>query len=110
LEEAAMMDGCSKVGAFFRVTVPLLGPGLVSTGVFGFLVAWNEYTLALVILSSGGSTTLPVWLQTFQQGLRGVDYGGVMAGSALVAIPVIVLFVFVQKTMANGMVAGAVKG
>jgi N,N'-diacetylchitobiose transport system permease protein len=110
LEEAAMMDGCSKVGAFFRVTLPLLGPGLVATGVFGFLVAWNEYTLALVILSSGGTTTLPVWLQTFQQGLRGVDYGGVMAGSALVAIPVIILFVFVQKTMANGMVAGAVKG
>ncbi|WOF24005.1 carbohydrate ABC transporter permease [Microbacterium betulae] len=110
LEEAAMVDGCGKVSAFFRVTLPLLGPGLVSTGVFGFLVAWNEYTLALVMLSSGGSTTLPVWLQTFQQGMQGTDWGGVMAGSVLVAVPVIVLFVFVQRTMARGMVAGAVKG
>ena len=110
LEEAAMVDGCSKVSAFFRVTLPLLGPGLVSTGVFGFLVAWNEYTLALVMLSSGGSKTLPVWLQTFQQGMQGTDWGGVMAGSVLVAVPVIILFVFVQRTMARGMVAGAVKG
>ncbi|WP_051172396.1 carbohydrate ABC transporter permease [Microbacterium indicum] len=109
LEEAAMVDGSSQIGAFFRVTLPLLGPGLVSTGVFGFLVAWNEYTLALVMLSSG-TTTVPVWLQTFQQGMQGTDWGGVMAGSALVSVPVIILFLLVQRTMATGMVAGAVKG
>ncbi|ROR73890.1 carbohydrate ABC transporter permease [Bogoriella caseilytica] len=110
LEEAAMIDGCTKVGAFFRVTFPLLGPGLVATGVFGFLVSWNEFTLALVILSSGGRVTLPVWLQSFQEGMTGTDWAGVMAGSALIAIPVLILFSIVQKRMASGLVAGAVKG
>ena len=110
LEEAAMVDGCGRMGAIVRVTLPLIGPGLVSTGVYGFLVAWNEYTLALVVLSSGTSPTLPIWLQTFQAGLRGTDWAGVMAGSVLIAVPVIVLFSLVQRSMARGMVAGAVKG
>lgn len=110
LEEAAMVDGCGKVGAFFRVTFPLLGPGLVATGVFGFLAAWNEYTLALVVLSSGSGATLPVWLQGFQTALRGTDWGGVMAGSTLIAVPVIILFIVVQGKMSTGMSAGAVKG
>lgn len=110
LEEAAMVDGCSKVGAFFRVTFPLLGPGLVATGIFGFLASWNEFTLALVVLSSGTSVTLPVWLAGFQTSLRGTDWGGVMAGSTLIAVPVIVLFIFVQSRMSTGMTVGAVKG
>ncbi|GAA3054169.1 MULTISPECIES: carbohydrate ABC transporter permease [Actinomycetes] len=110
LEEAAMIDGCTKVGAFFRVTFPLLGPGLVATGVFGFLVSWNEFTLALVMLSSGGRVTLPVWLQGFQEGMSGTDWAGIMAGSALIAIPVLILFSIVQRRMASGMVSGAVKG
>ncbi|SEF13279.1 carbohydrate ABC transporter membrane protein 2, CUT1 family [Arthrobacter alpinus] len=110
LEEAAMVDGCSKVGAFFRVTFPLLGPGMVATGVFAFLAAWNEYTLALVVLSSGTAVTLPVWLQGFQTSLRGTDWGGVMAGSTLIAVPVIILFIIVQNKMSTGMTAGAVKG
>lgn len=110
LEESAMVEGCSRTGAFFRVTFPLLGPGLVATGVFGFLVSWNEFTLALVILSSGGNVTLPVWLQSFQEGQTGTDWAGVMAGSALIAVPVLILFTIVQKRMASGMVAGAVKG
>lgn len=105
-----MVDGCSKVGAFFRVTFPLLGPGLVATGIFGFLASWNEFTLALVVLSSGTSVTLPVWLQGFQTSLRGTDWGGVMAGSTLIAVPVIVLFIFVQSRMSTGMTVGAVKG
>lgn len=109
LEEAAMVDGCSRAGAFFRVTLPLLGPGLVSSGVFGFLLAWNEYTLALVTLSGDG-VTLPIWLQSFQLGMRGTDWPGLMAGSVLVAVPVIVIFAFVQNAMSKGTVAGAVKG
>lgn len=109
LEEAAMVDGCSRVGAFFRVTLPLLGPGLVSSGVFGFLLAWNEYTLALVTLSGDG-VTLPIWLQSFQLGMRGTDWPGLMAGSVLVAVPVIIIFSFVQNAMSKGTVAGAVKG
>ena len=110
LEEAATVDGCGRVGAFFRVTFPLLGPGLVATGVFGFLVAWNEYTLAFVMLASGDRLTLPVWLQTFSSNVQETDWSGVMAGSSLIAVPVIVLFLLVQNAMTKGMVAGAVKG
>lgn len=110
LEEAAMVDGCSRVGAFRRVTLPLLLPGIISTSVFGFLFAWNEYTLALIVLSKDSAVTLPIWLQSFQQGLKATDWGGVMAGATLIAIPVIIIFVLVQNKISKGMVAGAVKG
>ncbi|WP_308465145.1 carbohydrate ABC transporter permease [Rathayibacter soli] len=110
LEESAMVSGCTRVGAFFRVTLPLLGPGLVATGVFGFLVSWNEFTLALVMLTNSNKTTLPLWLETFQSANRGTNWGGVMAGSTAIAIPVIIIFLIVQNQMSKGMIAGAVKG
>lgn len=110
LEEAAQVDGCSRVGAFARVTLPLLAPGIISTSVFGFLFAWNEYTLALIVLSKDSAVTLPIWLQSFQQGLKATDWGAVMAGATLIAIPVIIIFILVQNKISKGMVAGAVKG
>lgn len=110
LEQAAMVDGCTRTGAFIRITLPLLAPGLVSTSVFAFLHAWNEYTLALIVLSRDTAYTLPLWLQSFQQGLRGADWGGVMAGSTLIALPVMIIFAFVQTRMTAGLVDGAVKG
>ncbi|MDO5049950.1 MAG: carbohydrate ABC transporter permease [Actinomycetaceae bacterium] len=110
LEEAAMVDGCTRLGAFRRVTLPLLVPGIVATSVFGFLFAWNEYTLALIVLSKDSAVTLPIWLQSFQQGLKATDWGGVMAGATLIAIPVIIIFVLIQNKISQGMVAGAVKG
>ena len=110
LEEAAMVDGCTRVGAFFRITFPLLAPGLVATGVFGFIQAWNEFTLALVVMTNAQKRTLPVWLSTFTDVNRGTDWGAVMAGSTLIAIPVIVFFLLVQSRMVAGMTAGAVKG
>lgn len=110
LEEAAMVDGCSRLQAMLRITLPLLAPGLVATSVFSFLHAWNEYALALIILSRNSAITLPLWLQSFQQGLRGFDWGGVMAGSVLITIPVMILFLLVQHRMASGFMAGAVKG
>ena len=111
LEEAAMMDGCSRTGAFFRVTLPLLAPGLVATGVFGFIQAWNEFTLAVVVMTDPGSKTLPVWLVAFTDSRsRGVDWGAIMASSTLITIPVIVFFLLVQRRMVTGLTAGAVKG
>lgn len=110
LEQAAMVDGCSRTGAFIRITLPLLAPGLVATSVFSFLHSWNEYTLALIVLSRDSAYTLPLWLQSFQQGLRGSDWGGVMAGSTLIALPVMIIFSFVQTRMTAGLVDGAVKG
>jgi len=110
LEEAAMMDGCSRTQAFFRVTFPLLAPGLVATGVFGFIQAWNEFTLALVVMTREDQRTLPLWLTTFADVNRGTDWGGIMAGSTLIAIPVVVFFLLVQGRMVGGLTSGAVKG
>jgi N,N'-diacetylchitobiose transport system permease protein len=110
LEEAAMVDGCSRLGAFFRITFPLLAPGFVATGVFGFIYAWNEFTLALVVMTRPDHRTLPLWLTAFADTNRGTDWGAIMAGSTLIAIPVIVFFLAVQNRMTAGLTAGAVKG
>jgi N,N'-diacetylchitobiose transport system permease protein len=110
LEEAAMIDGCSRFQAFRRVTFPLLAPGLVATGVFGFIQAWNEFTLAVVVMTREDRMTLPVWLTTFTEVNRGTDWGAIMAGSTLIAIPVVLFFLVVQGRMVAGLTAGAVKG
>jgi N,N'-diacetylchitobiose transport system permease protein len=110
LEEAAMVDGSSRLRAFFTITFPLIAPGLVATGIFGFIQAWNEYTLALVIMDRPDMETLPLWLQGFNKGARGTDWGGVMAGSTLITVPVIVFFVAIQRRVVAGLTAGAVKG
>ena len=110
LEEAAMVDGCSRFGAFFRVTLPLLWPGLTATGVFAFIQAWNEFLFALVIMQKPEVRTLPVWLRAFVQATQATDWAAIMAGSTLIAVPVIVFFLLVQGRMASGLTAGAVKG
>ncbi len=110
LEEAALIDGCSRTQAFWRVTFPLLAPGLVSTGIFAFIQAWNEFIFALVIMTRPESQTLPIWLRSFVQATKATDWAVVMAGSTLMAIPVIVFFLIVQGKMTSGLVSGAVKG
>jgi N,N'-diacetylchitobiose transport system permease protein len=110
LEEAAMVDGCSRTRAFFAVVFPLLAPGLVAAGVFGFMQAWNEFTLGLVVMNRPESMTLPVWLRTFTGANQVTDWGGVMAASVILAVPVVAFFMLVQHRMASGLVSGAVKG
>lgn len=110
LEEAAMIDGCSQSKAFWKVTFPLLAPGLVATGVFAFIQAWNEFTMALVIMQRPESMTLPLWLRTFLQATQATNWGAIMAASVLMAIPAVVFFLIVQGRMTGGMVSGAVKG
>jgi len=110
LEEAAMIDGCSRAGAFWRVTFPLLAPGLIATGVFGFIQAWNEFLMALVLNARPEMMTLPVWLRTFLVATGTTNWAAIMAGSTLMAIPVIVFFLIVQGRMTSGLVSGAVKG
>ena len=112
LEEAAMVDGLSRTRAFLRITFPLLAPGLVASGVYAFLQAWNEFTVALVVMTEEQSRTLPLWLRGFVQAsaTRETDWGQVMAASALVAVPVIIFFMIVQGRMSSGLVGGAVKG
>lgn len=112
LEEAAMMDGLSRTRAFLRITFPLLAPGLVASGVYAFLQSWNEFTVALVVLQNREDQTLPLWLRGFIQSSasKAIDWGQVMAASTLVALPVIIFFLFVQGRMTSGLVSGAVKG
>ena len=110
LEEAARCDGASRFGAFVRITLPLVAPGLVATGIFAFILAWNEFIFALVIMNKPETQTMPVWLLAFNEGARGTDWGGVMAGSTLMALPVVVFFLIVQRKVTAGMTAGAVKG
>ena len=97
LEEAAMVDGSSRLGAFVRILLPLAAPGLVATAVFAFVTSWNEYIFASVLLSDQADQTVTVWLAGFYGGSRNTDWGGLMAASTLTAIPVIVFFLLVQR-------------
>lgn len=108
LEEAAMVDGCSRTGAFLRVVFPLLAPGLVATSVYGFIQAWNEYLYALMLMSQQHQTAT-VWLGNFTT-KHGTEYAPMMAGATMMAVPMVVLFLLVQRKMAAGLTAGAVKG
>jgi N,N'-diacetylchitobiose transport system permease protein len=109
LEEAAMVDGCTRFGAFMRVLVPLIAPGLVATSIFAFVQAWNEFIFAYVLLSSQENQTLQVWLASFTT-RRGTDWGPLMAGATLTSLPVVVFFALVQRKVAFGLTAGAVRG
>jgi N,N'-diacetylchitobiose transport system permease protein len=110
LEEAAMVDGSSRMGAFCRILLPLVAPGLVATSVFVFITSWNEFIFAYVLLNDQSKQTITVWLSAFYGTSRAVDWGGLMAGSILAAIPVLVFFGFVQRKVAFGLTTGAVKG
>ncbi|MFH8794540.1 carbohydrate ABC transporter permease [Streptomyces sp. NPDC017941] len=109
LEESAMVDGCTRMQAFRRVILPLLAPGLMSTSLFGFITAWNEFPLVLVLNKDAEAKTLPVWLSSFQTAF-GDDWGATMAAASLFAIPILILFVFLQRRAVAGLTDGAVKG
>lgn len=109
LEEAAMVDGCTRAQAFRKVILPLLAPGLMSTSLFGFITAWNEFPLVLVLNKEAEAQTLPLWLSSFQTAF-GNDWGATMAASSLFAVPILILFVFLQRRAVSGLTAGAVKG
>ncbi|MFI6325868.1 carbohydrate ABC transporter permease [Nonomuraea sp. NPDC050556] len=109
LEEAAWIDGASRMTTFWRVLFPLVAPGLVATSIFSFITAWNDLVFALYLMSESSGYTMPVALQYFF-GQKGVDWGSIMAGSTLMTIPVVIFFLLVQRRMVSGLVAGAVKG
>ena len=110
LEEAALVDGSTRLGAFVRILLPLVAPGLVATSIFAFIQAWNEYIVAYVLLSSQQKQTVTIWLASFVTGTqRGVEWGTLMAGATLTALPVVIFFVLVHRRIAFGLTAGAVK-
>jgi N,N'-diacetylchitobiose transport system permease protein len=110
LEEAAMVDGSTRLGAFLKILLPLAAPGLVATSVFTFITSWNEYIFARVLLNDQGKQTLTLWLASFLGSSRHTDWGALMAGSTLTAIPVLIFFLLIQRKISFGLTAGAVKG
>jgi N,N'-diacetylchitobiose transport system permease protein len=110
LEEAAMVDGSTRLGAFARILLPLVAPGLVATSVFAFITSWNEYIFARIRLNDQSKQTVTVWLSYFLGTSRNTDWGALMAASTLTAIPVVIFFLLVQRRIAFGLTAGAVKG
>jgi N,N'-diacetylchitobiose transport system permease protein len=110
LEEAAMVDGSTRFGAFARILLPLVAPGLVATSVFAFITSWNEYIFARILLNDQSKQTVTVWLSYFLGTSRNTDWGALMAASTLTAIPVVLFFLVVQRRIAFGLTAGAVKG
>lgn len=110
LEQAAMVDGCTRFGAFIRVVVPQAVPGLISTAVFTFNAAWSEYLFASTLMTSPTSLTLSPGLALLLDQTGVYSWGVLMAGSVIVVAPVVVLFVIAQKQLVGGLGEGAVKG
>ncbi|MFC5756007.1 carbohydrate ABC transporter permease [Rhizobium sp. GCM10022189] len=110
LEESAMIDGCTRLGAMMRVTVPLALPGIVSVGVFSFNHAWNEFLFALVFVSSETNKTLPLGLATWIGQDNIYSWGMLLAGAVLVTIPVILFYLLVQRKLVVGLSEGGTKG
>jgi len=109
IEEAARVDGASTPRVLWSIYLPLLLPGLIATSVFAFIAAWNDYITALVFMKDQAKYTLPIWLVSFNTEI-GTDYGGLIAGSVIFALPVAVFFMIIQRNLVQGMSAGAVKG
>lgn len=109
LEEAAWVDGAAKPRAFFAVVLPMLRPGLVAVGSFAFIHSWNNFLFALMFISDQDRFTVPVGL-SYTLGEFSVDYGALAAGGVVAAVPVVILFAVVQRFLAQGLSAGAVKG
>ncbi|GGN07729.1 transporter [Lentzea pudingi] len=109
LEEAAMVDGCSRLRAFFAVTLPQLVPAIVAVGSFAFIGAWNNFLFALMFASRQDKFTLPVGL-SYALGEFNTDFGALAAGGVIAAVPVVLVFAVVQRFLVQGLSAGAVKG
>lgn len=109
LEDAARIDGCTRLGALFRIILPLARSGLVATAVFIGIAAWNEFLFALMLTTSQGSRTWPVGLQ-LMVGEFQLPWGSFSAGGIISIVPVIILFSIVQQTLVRGLTSGAVKG
>jgi ABC-type glycerol-3-phosphate transport system permease component len=109
LEEQAMIDGCSRLGALWRIVVPLSAPGMVAAGVFAFIMTWNNFLYAYLFTTTDATKTLPVILRLFALGEPAV-WGVSAAGGVLAMLPVALMFLLFQRLIISGLAAGAVKG
>jgi N,N'-diacetylchitobiose transport system permease protein len=108
LDEAALIDGCNRFQTFWRIILPLTGPGLVATSVYGFIQAWNEFII-INTLNNPEKQNLMAWLLQNQTN-RGTAWGPLMAGAIITSLPVVIFFLMIQRNIASGLTAGAVKG
>jgi multiple sugar transport system permease protein len=110
LEEAALVDGCGTLGAMWRVMLPVAVPGLITTALFTFFTAWNEFFAALILISDQAKFTLPVALTLISSGTFGaIDWGLLQAGVATTIVPCIVIYLLLQRYYVGGLLSGAVK-
>ena len=109
LEEAAMVDGCSRLSALFRIIVPVMIPGITAAFIFNFVNCWNELFLAVTLLNSNSNLTIPVALNGFITSYN-IDWGPMAAAAVLTVVPTLIIFGFASKRMVQGLTAGAVKG
>jgi ABC-type glycerol-3-phosphate transport system permease component len=109
LDEAAILDGCTRMQALWKVILPVAVPGIISIALFAFLMSWNEFVLASVLTNTDSSKTLPIGLSEFAT-MFAVDWGSTMAAAFLMTVPVVAVFLLFQKQFVSGLSAGAVKG
>lgn len=109
LDEAAIIDGCTRMQALMKVVLPVALPGIISIALFAFLMSWNEFVLASVLTNTDNSKTLPIGLSEFAT-MFTVDWGSTMAAAFLMTVPVVAVFIAFQKQFVHGLSAGAVKG
>lgn len=109
LEEAAMIDGSSRLGAMVRITFPLVRPAVIAVGTFAFVLSWGEYLMALSLISKTDVKTLPLALQALFDPYS-FSWGEVMAGGVVIALPVVILFLIFRNQLVGGLTAGGVKG
>jgi len=108
LDQAALIDGCSRLGVLFRILYPVAIPGLVVAGFFAFVVSWGDYLFVSILSQSDQTQTLPIGLQTFMSSLE-VQWGLITAGTVLAIVPTVIFFSIVQRQLVSGLTAGAVK-
>lgn len=109
IEEAAQIDGCSRLGAIWHVVLPVLKPGIATIGAYGFISCWNEFLFSFMFISKQSKLTLPVGLKNLV-GEFSINYGQLAAGAVIAVVPTLILFSYVQKNLVGGLSSGAVKG
>jgi len=110
IEEAAMIDGCNPLRTYFSVVLPILKPTLISVGILETMWVWNDYLLPYLVLDRKKYSTIPILIQYFKGSYGKVEMGPMMACILLTVLPIIILYLFCQKHIIKGVVAGAVKG
>ena len=110
LEEAALIDGSSRLGALWHICLPLTVPGTVAVGAFSFILAWSDYVFAITLINSEGLRTVTAGVRTLTTGIFGVQYGMIMAAAMVTALPVIILFAIFERFIIGGLISGGVKG